>query len=138
MAINVRSHFLGCKHALEAMADAGGSVVLIGSVAAREVLPFPAYSASKAALEALTRQAAVEGAPLVRVNLIHPGLIDTALGRLASAANPARDRVRIPSGRQGTAWEVAYAAVFLLCDESSYVTGQTIIVDGGLTVAPRG
>lgn len=138
MAVNVRSHFLGCKHALEAMADAGGSVVLIGSVAAREVLPFPAYGASKAALESLTRQAAVEGAPRVRVNLIHPGLIETSLGRLASAANPARDRVRIPSGRQGTAWEVAYAAVFLLCDESSYVTGQTIVVDGGLTVAPRG
>ena len=62
MAVNLRSQFLGCKHALEAMTD-GGSVVLVGSIAAREVLPFPAYGASKAALESLCRQAAVEGAP---------------------------------------------------------------------------
>ncbi|SRR5713226_2138368 len=136
MAVNLRSQFLGCKHALEAMTD-GGSVVLVGSIAAREVLPFPAYGASKAALESLCRQAAVEGAPGVRANLLMPGLIDTSLGRLASAASPLRDQVKIPAGRQGTAWEIAYAAVFLLSGESSYVTGQSLIVDGGLTSGPR-
>jgi NAD(P)-dependent dehydrogenase (short-subunit alcohol dehydrogenase family) len=136
MAVNLRSQFLGCKHALEAMKD-GGSIVLIGSVAAREVLPYPAYGASKAALESLCRQGAAEGAPRVRVNVLHPGLIDTALGRVASAASPRRERVRILAGRQGTAWEVAYAALFLLSGESSYVTGQCLIVDGGLTIAPR-
>ncbi len=136
MAVNVRSQFLGCKHALEAMTD-GGSVVLVGSIASREVLPFPAYGASKAALESLCRQAAVEGAPGVRANLLMPGLIDTSLGRLASAASPLRDQVKIPAGRQGTAWEIAYAAVFLLSGESSYVTGQSLIVDGGLTSGPR-
>jgi NAD(P)-dependent dehydrogenase (short-subunit alcohol dehydrogenase family) len=135
LAVNLRSQFLGCKHALDAMER--GSVVLIGSVASREVLPFPAYGASKAALDSLCRQAAVEGAPSVRVNLLVPGLIDTPLGRLASSIAPARERVRIPAGRQGTAWEVAYAALFLLSDESSYVTGQSLIVDGGLTTAPR-
>jgi NAD(P)-dependent dehydrogenase (short-subunit alcohol dehydrogenase family) len=136
MAINLRSQFLGCKHALEAMGD-GGAVVLVGSVASREVLPFPAYGASKAALESLCRQAAAEGAPQVRVNLLHPGLIDTALGRMASSVSPRRERVRITAGRQGTAWEVAYAALFLMSAESSYVTGQSLIVDGGLTTAPR-
>ncbi len=136
MAVNVRSQFLGCKNALATMSD-GGSVVLIGSVASREVLPFPAYGASKAALESLCRQAAVEGAPNVRVNLLLPGLIDTPLGRLASSLTPLRDRVKIPVGRQGTGWEIAYAALFLLSGESSYITGQSLIVDGGLTTAPR-
>jgi NAD(P)-dependent dehydrogenase (short-subunit alcohol dehydrogenase family) len=89
------------------------------------------------ALESLCRQAAAEGAPQVRVNVLHPGLIDTALGRMASAANPRRERVKILAGRQGSAWEVAYAALFLLSGESSYVTGQCLVVDGGLTVAPR-
>jgi NAD(P)-dependent dehydrogenase (short-subunit alcohol dehydrogenase family) len=135
MAVNLRSQFLGCKHALGSMER--GSVVLIGSVASREVMPVPAYGASKAALDSLCRQAAVEGAPSVRVNLLVPGLIDTPLGRLASSLSPARERVKIPARRQGTAWEVAYAALFLLSDESSYVTGQSLIVDGGLTTAPR-
>lgn len=136
MAVNLRSQFLGCKHALATMTG-GGAVVLVGSVAAREVLPMPAYGASKGALESLCRQAAVEGAPSVRVNLLMPGLIDTPLGRLASSISPLRDRVKIPAARQGTAWEVAYAAMFLLSGESSYVTGQSLIVDGGLTTAPR-
>jgi NAD(P)-dependent dehydrogenase (short-subunit alcohol dehydrogenase family) len=64
-------------------------------------------------------------------------LIDTPLGRLASSLAPARERVKLPAGRQGTAWEVAYAALFLLSEESSYVTGQSLIVDGGLTTGPR-
>ena len=136
MAVNLRSQFLGCKHALEAMTD-GGSVVLVGSIASREVLPFPAYGASKAGLESLCRQAAVEGAPGVRANLLMPGLIDTSLGRLASSASPLRDQVKIPAGRQGTAWEIAHAAVFLLSGEASYITGQSLIVDGGLTSGPR-
>jgi NAD(P)-dependent dehydrogenase (short-subunit alcohol dehydrogenase family) len=136
MAVNARSHFLGCKLGLQSMAD-GGAIVLIGSVASREVMPFPVYAASKAALEALCRQSAAEGAPRIRTNLLIPGLIDTSLGRLASQLSPLRDQVPIPAGRQGTAWEVAYAALFLLSGESSYVTGQNLIVDGGLTVAPR-
>lgn len=136
LAVNLRSHFLGCKHALDAL-DVGGAIVLIGSVAAREVLPYPAYGASKAALESLCRQAAAEAGPGVRVNLLHPGLIDTSLGRMASARNPQRTQVRLTAGRQGSAWEVAYAALFLISGESSYVTGQTLIVDGGLTTGSR-
>jgi NAD(P)-dependent dehydrogenase (short-subunit alcohol dehydrogenase family) len=136
MAVNLRSHFLGCKVALEVMEE-GGAIVLIGSVAAREVLPFPAYGASKAALESLCRQAAAEGGTRVRANLLMPGLIDTSLGRLASQINPDRDRATMTARRQGTAWEVAYAALYLLSGESSYVTGQSLIVDGGLTTGWR-
>jgi NAD(P)-dependent dehydrogenase (short-subunit alcohol dehydrogenase family) len=136
LAVNVRSHFLGCKLALQSMGD-GGAIVLVGSIASREVMPFPAYAASKAALESLCRQAAVEGAPRIRTNLLVPGLIDTSLGRLASQLSPLRDRVFIPARRQGTAWEVAYGALFLLSGESSYVTGQSLVVDGGLSVGPR-
>lgn len=136
MAVNLRAHFLGCKNALATMED-GGAIVLMGSIAATQVMPWPAYAASKAALESLCRQAAVEGAPRIRTNLLHPGLIDTSLGRLASQVSPLRDQVRIPAGRQGTCWEIAYGALFLLSGESSYMTGQTLILDGGLTVGPR-
>jgi NAD(P)-dependent dehydrogenase (short-subunit alcohol dehydrogenase family) len=131
MAVNLRAHFLGLKHGLPRMA-AGGSALLIGSLAAIRVMPLPAYSASKAALEALSRHAAIEAAPDVRVNLLHPGLIDTSLGRLASQLYPQRAKVPIPLGRQGSAWEIAGPAVFLLSDEAAYITGAILVVDGGL------
>jgi NAD(P)-dependent dehydrogenase (short-subunit alcohol dehydrogenase family) len=137
MGVNLRSHFLGCKHALASFA-AGSTVLLVGSLAGRESMPIPAYAASKAALEAVCRNAAVEGAPDVRVNLLAPGLIDTSLGRIATRLNPRRGEVRIPAGREGTAWEVAACALFLTGSESSYVTGQTLLADGGLSVAARG
>ena len=136
MAVNARAHFLGLKHGLPAMSD-GGAVVLTGSLASRETMPSPAYAASKSALEGLVRNGAIEGAPSVRVNLLIPGLIDTPLGRLATRLAPQRAEVHIPLDRQGTASEVAYAALFLMSDESSYMTGQSLVVDGGLGVAFR-
>lgn len=136
MAVNARGHFLGLKHGLPALTD-GGAIVLTGSLASRETMPSPAYAASKGALESLVRNGAIEGAPSVRVNLLIPGLIDTPLGRLATQLAPQRAEVHIPLDRQGTAWEVAYAALFLMSDESSYMTGQSLVVDGGLGVAFR-
>jgi len=136
LAVNLRSHFLGCRRALATFGE-GSSIVLVGSVAAREAMPLPAYSASKAGLEALSRNAAVEGAPGIRVNALVPGLIDTSLGRRATELNPGRGKVHIPARREGSAWEVARCAAFLLSDEASYVTGHGLVVDGGLSVAMR-
>jgi NAD(P)-dependent dehydrogenase (short-subunit alcohol dehydrogenase family) len=71
----------------------------------------------------------------IRANVVVPGLMDTPIGRAATSENPNRDRIAalVPLGRQGTAWEVAAAAVFLLSGEASYITGQPLVVDGGLT-----
>jgi NAD(P)-dependent dehydrogenase (short-subunit alcohol dehydrogenase family) len=133
-AVNVRSHFLCCKHVLPVMAD-GGAIVLVSSIAALiAVSDKPAYNASKAALSGLCHAAAKEAAPRgVRVNVLVPGLIDTPLGRRASAGRPERATTPIPLGRQGTAWDVAAAALFLVSDDAAYVTGQSLVVDGGLT-----
>jgi NAD(P)-dependent dehydrogenase (short-subunit alcohol dehydrogenase family) len=131
--VNVRAHYLACKHALAAMPD-GGAIVLTSSIAAlmpaNEVI---AYHSSKAALDGLCMWLAKHVASRgVRVNIVVPGLIDTSLGRLASNADPSREERPIPLGRQGTAWEVAYATAFLLSDEASYITGHSLVVDGGL------
>lgn len=135
MAVNLRAHFLGSKFSLPAMVE-GGSVVLISSTAAvaPSTCDVPAYIASKAGLSGLSLHAAKEGAPIgVRVNVVKPGLIDTPLGRLGSRLKPERDNIHVPIGRQGTAWEIADAVAFLLSDRSSYITGQELVVDGGLT-----
>jgi NAD(P)-dependent dehydrogenase (short-subunit alcohol dehydrogenase family) len=123
-----------CQAALPNLAE-GASVVFISSIAGiRPGSQLPAYDTSKAALGGLCRHVANEGARrLIRANVVAPGLIDTPIGRLASAGRPSRDRTPVPLQRQGTAWEIAYATVFLLSGESSYITGQTLVVDGGLT-----
>lgn len=133
-AVNVRGHFLTLQAALPLMSQ-GGSVVLISSLAGlKPGSRLPAYDASKAAQLGLARHAAIEGARTgIRVNTLAPGLIDTPLGRVATAGRPSRGTTRIPLGRQGTAWEVAAAAVFLLGPDSSYITGQVLAVDGGLS-----
>ncbi|HET7505780.1 MAG TPA: SDR family NAD(P)-dependent oxidoreductase [Kofleriaceae bacterium] len=133
-AVNLRSHFLIARAALPRLV-AGGALVFIGSVAGvRPGSSLPAYDSSKAGLAGLCRHVAFEGAPRgVRANMVTPGLIDTPLGRIASAGRPSRAATPVPLGRQGTAWEVAYATVFLLSGEASYVTGQSLVVDGGLS-----
>jgi NAD(P)-dependent dehydrogenase (short-subunit alcohol dehydrogenase family) len=135
MAVNVRSHFVAIKHALGVL-ESGAAIVLVSSTGA--ILPSthesPAYAASKAALAGLAAFAAREGAPRgVRVNTLMPGLIDTPLGRLASLVKPDRDQIAVPLGRHGSSGEVAAVAVFLLSHSASYVTGQTLAVDGGLS-----
>jgi NAD(P)-dependent dehydrogenase (short-subunit alcohol dehydrogenase family) len=133
-AVNVRSHMLFAQAGLEVMA-AGSSIVLMSSLAAlRNAGRNPAYESSKAAQVALARAIAVAGEPrAIRCNAICPGLMDTPMGRDASRRRPNR-AVAVPFGRQGTGWEVAYASLFLISNESSYVNATALIVDGGLCV----
>ena len=133
-AVNARAHFLLAAAALQTMPE-GGSVVFISSIAGMTAgSRIPAYDASKAALTGLCRQTAAEGARRgIRANIVAPGLIDTPLGRLATDGRPSRTKAPVPLGRQGTAWEVAEAVVFLLSDRASYITSQQLAVDGGLT-----
>ncbi len=133
-AVNVRGAMLTARAALP-LVEPGASLVFISSVAGiKPGSRIPAYDASKAALGGLVRHVALEGERrAVRANIVAPGLMDTALGRFASQGRPSRARTPVPLGRQGTGWETAYAALFLLSDESAYITGQTLVVDGGLS-----
>lgn len=131
--VNARSHFLGVKHGMPLLPEGIGSVVLMSSTSAFSASgEVSAMSASKASLSALNLHAARENAPRqVRCNVIAPGLIDTPLGRSGGRKRSARAGIGIPMGRFGTAWDTAYLVVFLLSQESSYITGQTIVMDGG-------
>lgn len=133
--VNLRSHFLIAREALPRL-EAGASIVFVSSLAGlRAGSMLPAYDTSKAGIIGLCRHVALEGSRAgVRANVVAPGLIDTPLGRQASQARKNRERTPIPLGRQGTAWEVAHTVAFLLSDESSYTTAQTLVVDGGLSL----
>lgn len=134
-AVNARSHFLCCKYAVPVM-EPRSSVVLISSTSAFSASgEVPAMSASKAALSTLALHVARENAVRqVRCNVVAPGLIDTPLGRSGGRKRAARNEINIPMGRYGTAWDVAYLVNFLVSDESTYMTGQTIFLDGGRMV----
>ena len=134
MNINLRAHFLIMQQAVPHIEKqpAGGSVVSISSVAAYlPASPEPAYHASKAGLSVLVKNLAYQFAPRVRVNTVVPGLIDTPMGRSAGTTIKGRNASAIPLSRQGTGWDIAYAIVWLMSGESSFVTAQDIVVDGG-------
>jgi NAD(P)-dependent dehydrogenase (short-subunit alcohol dehydrogenase family) len=137
---NVRSHALVAAAAMELLTP-GGSIVFMSSISGLVPgITMPAYDATKAAVLALARHTALEGAPRrIRANAILPGVVDTPLGA-ASAPPQTRDRGRIPLplGRLGTPWDIAYGTVFLLSGEAAYITAQSLIVDGGTTALALG
>ncbi|QLH73448.1 SDR family NAD(P)-dependent oxidoreductase [Rhodopseudomonas palustris] len=148
-AINLKSAYLAMKYVVPVMQRQGsGSIINISSIASIRYLgiSYVSYAASKAAMNALTRNAAVEYAKdHVRVNAILPGLMKTPMvahsaGLAASYSGGdvdamwrARD-AQVPMGHMGEAWDVANAATFLASDESKYITGIELVVDGGLTL----
>lgn len=134
MAVNLRGNMLVAQAALRSLAP-GASMVFVSSIAATSPASrYPSYEVSKAGVAALARAVALEGqAQGIRANVVVLGLIDTPLGRYASALKPGRIQRPLPFGRQGTAWEVAQAVLFLLSHESSFVNAHQLVVDGGMT-----
>ncbi len=144
MNVNLKSIFLTCKYVLPYMEKQGcGSIVNISSIAALGA-PYPAvsYTASKAGIVAMTRDIAIQYASRgIRANAILPGYMNTPMVTASlvqtyggDIAEMIRKRDALcPMGKQGEAWDVAYAALFLASDEAKYITGTTLVVDGGIT-----
>ena len=136
MDVNAKGVFLGTRAAIPAMRRAGGgSIVNLSSIAGLIGSASSAYNASKGAVRLLTKVTAVQhGADGIRCNSVHPAPIDTAMGALAVPPEVRAERLaEIPLGRFGRPDEVARAILFLACDESTYVTGSELVIDGGLT-----
>lgn len=145
IAVNLRSVYLTMKYALPHIVKAGGgAIVNISSIAAQRYIGYPSasYSASKGAIVQLTQNVAIQyAAKGVRANCVLPGLMDTpqirayvtsGYGGDAEAMITKRNAL-CPTGAMGTAWDVAYASLFLASDEARYITGQALVVDGGIT-----
>jgi NAD(P)-dependent dehydrogenase (short-subunit alcohol dehydrogenase family) len=141
IAINLKGVWLGCKHGIPAMLESGGGsiinvasfVALMGAATAQI-----AYTATKGGVLSMTREIAVEYARRgIRANALCPGPIETPLLRHLFADEAAKQRrlIHIPLGRLGQAQEIVRAALWLASDESSYMTGSAMVVDGGITSA---
>jgi 3(or 17)beta-hydroxysteroid dehydrogenase len=143
LAINLDGTFLGCKYALPLLKAGGGSIVNISSVSGLVGgHNLAAYNASKGGVRLLTKSVALHGArlkPPVRCNSVHPAFIEgpMAEGMVAQFRDPVRAREKlaasVPLGRFGTPAEVAEIAIYLLSEESAFVTGAEFVLDGGLT-----
>lgn len=143
--VNLSSMFFTCKYVLPYMEkQKSGSIVNIASVSAIRTSPIisVAYAVSKAGVIALSREVAIQYASKgIRANAILPGLMETPMVNISlveayggNVQSMIRERdLLCPIGKQGDAWDTAYAALFLASDESKYITGTTLLVDGGLT-----
>jgi NAD(P)-dependent dehydrogenase (short-subunit alcohol dehydrogenase family) len=143
MAVNLDGTFLGCKYALALLRRGGGAIVNISSVSGLVGgHNLAAYNASKGGVRLLTKSVALHGArlkPQVRCNSVHPAFLEGPMADalIARTRNPERARERmtaeVPLGRFGRPVEVAAMCVYLLSDESAFVTGAEFVIDGGLT-----
>ena len=139
IATNLHAVFYLLKYGIPAMLEhGGGSIVVIGSIAAFHAFPnHPAYTASKGALPALVKQTALDYGPEIRINLICPAQVKTPLldRSVLAFENPAeileQTAQRLPLKRLGTPEDIANAALYLLSDAASWVTGSHFIIDGG-------
>jgi NAD(P)-dependent dehydrogenase (short-subunit alcohol dehydrogenase family) len=144
LATNLSAVFYMLHYALPEMRKRGaGSVTVIGSIAGYKVFPnHAAYCASKGGLLQLVRQAALDYGPEVRVNAIHPGQVDTPLLWSSAQAFPNPEEVvqqtaaRLPAKRLGRPEDIASAALFLVGEEASWITGAGLVVDGGSLCLP--
>ena len=141
MEVNLKGVWLGCKYGIPAMlASGGGSIVNVASFVALmgAATAQIAYTASKGGVLAMTREIAVEyGRQNIRANSLCPGPVSTPMLEelMSDPARKARRLVHIPMGRLGQAEELAKAALFLASDDSSFMTGAQLVVDGGITAA---
>ena len=141
LGVNLKGTYLVSKYAIPHMLERGGSIINIGSIASHiGIARNAAYNASKGGVMLLTRNMAIDYAPYkIRVNAVCPAMIMTPMLEKFIALQPDPDEyvrrveASTPMGRMGTPQEVAYAALFLASDESSYVTGSALMVDGGYT-----
>ncbi|MEV0035959.1 SDR family NAD(P)-dependent oxidoreductase [Streptomyces sp. NPDC050804] len=135
LAVNLTGGFLGFRAVLPDLRERRGAVVLTSSVHAHKGIPgHPAYAASKGALLSLSGQLAVEYGPEVRVNAVLPGPILTAAWDRVPAADRERSIAETAARRFGRPEEVAAAIAFLAAEEASYITGSSLLVDGGWSV----
>ena len=139
LSINVQGVFLGCKHSVQALRQSGGgSIVNTSSLAAFLGTPdLSAYGASKGAVRQFTKTVAMDCARKgykVRCNSVHPGIIMTPMGEGILPDEKKRERMRkmIPVGEFGAPEDIAYGILYLISDESRFVTGSELVIDGGM------
>lgn len=138
MRVNVDAMFLLSKHAIPAMRErGGGAIVNVSSISAHRPRGLTAYSVSKGAVITLTKAMAVDhGREGIRVNCVAPGPVYTPMVYGSGMSDEARENRRRAGvlGTEGSGWDVGKAVRFLLSDQASWITGQTLIVDGGVTL----
>lgn len=139
--VNLRGAYLCAREAIKHFMDRGNGGIIINVSSVHEIIPRPtyvSYSMSKGAMENMTRTLALEYAPHgIRVNAIAPGATATPINSWTDDPDKRREiESHIPMGRVGTSEEMAAVTAFLASDDAAYITGQTLFIDGGLTLYP--
>ncbi|PYM55503.1 MAG: short-chain dehydrogenase [Candidatus Rokuibacteriota bacterium] len=139
MAVNLKSMLLATQAAAKPMVERGrGAIICVSSVAALRGHGRTAYAAAKAGVIGFVRTCAAQLGPKgVRVNAIAPGQVWTPMVESVGPEMREKRRTATPLGTEGEGWDVGWAAVYLASDEARWVTGQTLVVDGGLTLTTR-